>query len=74
MYYNSIGQSDRQQKSQIGSNAPPHTARITKHWLANNGIAVLAWPPYFPDLDSTRELCVGTRELFEAVCTHLECD
>ena len=31
-------------------NAPPHTARITKQWLANNSIPVLDWPPYSPDL------------------------
>ena len=32
-------------------NAPPHTARITKQWLANNGIPFLDWPPYSPDLN-----------------------
>ena len=46
-----IGRSDRQKKSQIGSNTPPHTARITKQWLAHNGIPVLDWPPYSPDLN-----------------------
>ena len=32
-------------------NAPPHTARITKQWLANNGIPVVNWPPYSPFLN-----------------------
>ena len=32
-------------------NAPPHTAKITKKWLANNGIPVLDCPPYSPDLN-----------------------
>ena len=41
-----IGRSGRQKKSQIGSNAPPHTAIITKQWLANNGIPVLDWPHF----------------------------
>ena len=30
-------------------NAPPNTARIMKHWLANNGIPVLDWPPCSPN-------------------------
>ena len=45
-----IERSDRE-KSQIGSNAPPNTAGITKQWLANNLISVLDWPPYSPDLN-----------------------
>ena len=31
--------------------APPHTARITKQWRANNGIPVLDRSPYSPDLN-----------------------
>ena len=46
-----IGRSDRLKKSQIGSNAPPHTARITEQWLANNCFPVLDWIPYSPDLN-----------------------
>ena len=45
-----IGRSDRQ-KSQIGSNAPPHTARIMKKWLANNCFPVLDWSLDSPDLN-----------------------
>ena len=32
-------------------NVPPHPVRITKQWLANNGIPVLDCPPYSPDLN-----------------------
>ena len=28
-----------------------HTARIIKKWLADNGIEVIDWPPYSPDLN-----------------------
>jgi len=28
-----------------------HTARIIKRWLADNGIEVVDWPPYSPDLN-----------------------
>ena len=59
------GLTDR--KSQIGSNAPPHTARITKQWLANNGIPVLDWPPIFSRFEPY-QTCVGNHEVFETVC------
>ena len=32
-------------------NAPIHTAEIIKNWLRDNGIQVLDWPPYSPDLN-----------------------
>ena len=32
-------------------NAPIHTAKATKDWFVNNGIEVLEWPPYSPDLN-----------------------
>ena len=32
-------------------NAPRHTARITKQWLASSGVSVLDWLPYFPILN-----------------------
>jgi len=32
-------------------NAPIHTAHIIKNWLAENGIDVVDWPPYSPDLN-----------------------
>ena len=31
-------------------NARPHVARVCQHFLANNNIAPLAWPPYSPAL------------------------
>ena len=38
-------------------NAPPHTARITKQWLANCGIPVLDWPPSSADLNPIEHVC-----------------
>ena len=37
-------------------NAPRHTARITKQWLATNGILVLDWPQYSPELNAIGHL------------------
>ena len=64
-----IGRSDRQEKRQCASNAPPHTARITKQWLANNGIPVLDCPPHSPHLNPIEH---GTRERFGTVSRHLQ--
>ena len=32
-------------------NARIHTAHVVIDWLEENGIEVINWPPYFPDLD-----------------------
>ena len=32
-------------------NASIHTARLVKNWLKEEGIEVLEWPPYSPDLN-----------------------
>ena len=32
-------------------NAPPHRSKQTKDWLIENGINVIDWPPYSPDLN-----------------------
>ena len=32
-------------------NVPPHTARLTKEFLLNEGIEVLPWPAVSPDLN-----------------------
>ena len=63
-----LGRSDRQKKVKLGQMIPPHTARITKQWLKNNGIPVLDWPPYYTDLNPIEHVW-GTRELFETVYT-----
>jgi transposase len=33
-------------------NASIHTVHIIKNWLKEEGIEVLDWPPYSPDLNS----------------------
>ena len=35
----------------IQDNASIHTARLVKNWLKEEGIEVLEWPPYSPDLN-----------------------
>jgi hypothetical protein len=32
-------------------NAPIHTSRLAREWLAEQGITVLEWPPYSPNLN-----------------------
>jgi hypothetical protein len=40
--------------------SPTHTARIVQRWLRNwlqeNGLEILNWPPYSPDLDPIENL------------------
>lgn len=44
----------------IQDNAPTHTARIVQNWLHNwaqsNGIQLVDWPPYSPDLNAIENL------------------
>jgi len=37
-------------------NAPVHTARIVREWLAEQDFEVMAWPPYSPDLNPIENL------------------
>ena len=37
-------------------NAPIHTAHIIRDWLYENGIEVMDWPPYSPDLNPIENL------------------
>ena len=37
---------------QMHDNAPPHTARLTKEFVVNEGIEVLPWPAVSPDFNS----------------------
>jgi len=37
-------------------NAPIHTAHIIRDWFAEQGIEVMDWPPYSPDLNPIENL------------------
>jgi hypothetical protein len=37
-------------------NAPSHTAAATMAFLQNNGVEVIQWPPYSPDLNCIENL------------------
>lgn len=37
-------------------NAPIHTAQLVENWLEEEGIVVLPWPPYSPDLNPIENL------------------
>lgn len=37
-------------------NAPIHTAHIIRDWIIENGINVMIWPPYSPDLNPIENL------------------
>lgn len=37
-------------------NAPIHTSKLLKDWLAEMGFKVLSWPPYSPDLNPIENL------------------
>lgn len=32
-------------------NAPIHNSRIVKEWIQNQGVELMSWPPYSPDLN-----------------------
>ncbi len=42
--------------------APIHTANVIKDWLLEKGYTVIAWPPYFPDLNPIEHLWFPTKE------------
>jgi hypothetical protein len=37
-------------------NAPIHTAHIIREWFTSQGIDIMDWPPYSPDLNPTENL------------------
>jgi DDE superfamily endonuclease len=43
-------------------NARIHTAKKVKSWLADNGIPLLNWPPYSPDINPIEHLWVKIKE------------
>jgi len=55
-------------------NAPIHTANKVKRWLDNNGIWVMQWPPYSPDLNPIENLWFKLKETVFLVDPGLEHD
>jgi transposase len=53
----------------LQDNAPMHKAGIAKEWLHNNGVSVLDFPPYSPDLNPIENLwAIMAREVEKKQC------
>ena len=53
-------------------NASIHTVKATKLWFALNGIEVMEWPPYSPDLNPIEYLWFHLKEGVYKVNPHIE--
>ena len=56
----------------IQDNAPIHISRLVKEWFEENGIDVLEWPPYSPDLNPIEHLWFRLKKLIYSVYPDIE--
>jgi transposase len=53
----------------LHDNDPKHTSRVVKEWLHNNGVSMIDFPPYSPDLNPIENLWAKmAREVEERRC------
>ena len=56
----------------MNDNAPIHTASIIENWFDENGIPLVDWPPYSPDLNPIENAWAKLKERIYMLYSDLE--